>query len=113
MTRVSSHVLDTALGQPAASVEIRFERLASNGGWTAIAQATTGPDGRAADLAAGAALDPGTYRLTFETAAYFARTARAVFFPRVEVVFRVEGTAEHYHVPLLVSPFGYTTYRGS
>jgi 5-hydroxyisourate hydrolase len=113
MTRISSHVLDTALGRPVASLGVRLDRLEEGGSWTAIASATTGEDGRVTDLVRGAALAIGTYRLRFDTGSYLENAKRPVFYPWVEVVFRVDSPAEHYHVPLLLSPFGYCTYRGS
>ncbi|HVZ87044.1 MAG TPA: hydroxyisourate hydrolase [Polyangia bacterium] len=112
MSRLSTHVLDVALGRPAAGVALRLEIL---DGETRrlLATAATDTDGRAGDLLPDATLAPGTYRLTFETGAYFQGTGRATFYPRVEVTFQVTAPGEHHHVPLLLSPFGYSTYRGS
>jgi 5-hydroxyisourate hydrolase len=102
---VSTHVLDTAAGRPAASVAVRLERE-ENGGWRLVGQGTTDPDGRLAALApSDVALPAGTYRLTFEIGAYFSSRQFETFYRR--------DVAAHYHVPLLVSPYGYTTYRGS
>ena len=112
MSRLTSHVLDLGLGQPARGLALRLDVL-DGGGWRQLAAAVTDADGRAGDLAAGATLAAGTYRLTFETGAYFAAAARATFYPRVEVTFEVADPGAHHHVPLLLSPFGYSTYRGS
>jgi 5-hydroxyisourate hydrolase len=100
MSQVTTHVLDTALGRPAAGVDVTLEQDG-----TVVARGTTDPDGRVGDLGPDR-LDPGTYRLRFDTADHSA------FFPEVLITFAVEdGT--HLHVPLLLSPHGYTTYRGS
>jgi 5-hydroxyisourate hydrolase len=112
VTTISSHVLDTALGRPARDVPIRLERLGDAGQWSPVAEARTDDDGRVRGLAPGDALAAGTYRVTFDTQAYFAASAQPVFYPSVDVVF-VVGSDAHYHVPLLLSPFGYATYRGS
>jgi 5-hydroxyisourate hydrolase len=105
MTTLSTHVLDTSLGRPASGVRIT---LATDGG--AVAEAVTDTDGRAADL--GGPLDPGTYTLRFDSGGYFADRGIDGFYPEVLVTFTISG-AGHVHVPLLLSPFGYSTYRGS
>jgi 5-hydroxyisourate hydrolase len=112
MSGITAHVLDTALGRPAQQLEIRLDALNDRGEWVRLGERTTDASGRVSDLLAGAAIARCSYRLTFETAAYFERIGQAVFYPRIEVVF-VAGLAEHYHIPLLLSPFGYSTYRGS
>jgi 5-hydroxyisourate hydrolase len=110
MSTLSTHVLDTALGRPAAGVPVTLSR---DDGAT-LGAGVTDDDGRVRTLLqAGQALGAGTYRLRFDVGAYFARGAREAFYPEVTVVFRVGATDEHYHVPLLVSPYGYSTYRGS
>jgi 5-hydroxyisourate hydrolase len=109
---LTSHVLDLALGQPARGLTLRLE-MQEGMTWRALGTDVTDADGRAGDLLAGAPLEARTYRLTFETGAYFAATGRRSFYPRVEVTFEVAAPAEHHHVPLLLSPFGYSTYRGS
>jgi 5-hydroxyisourate hydrolase len=108
---ISSHVLDTALGAPARSLEIRLELLEADGTWRPLASARTNEDGRVAQLADASALSGRTCRLTFETGTYFHDTGRPAFFPRVDVTFLVSDA--RYHIPLLLSPFGYSTYRGS
>ena len=108
MATISTHVLDTSLGRPAEGVPVVLQRV--EGGAT-VGSGITDSDGRVKDLA-GAALAPGVYRLAFDTAAYFTATARGSFYPEVSVVFRVVDSS-HHHVPLLLSPFGYSTYRGS
>lgn len=112
MNPLTSHVLDLSLGQPARGVTLRLEVL-EGATWRSLGAGVTDADGRAGDLLAGAPLEARTYRMTFETGAYFAGTGRRSFYPRVEVTFEVTSPAEHHHVPLLLSPFGYSTYRGS
>jgi 5-hydroxyisourate hydrolase len=109
---ISCHVLDTALGCPARGLRVRLDVLEPAGEWRTLGSALTNEDGRASGLGATEPSQPGTYRLTFDTRAYHEASRQPVFFPWVELVFLTEG-AEHYHVPLLLSPFGYSTYRGS
>jgi 5-hydroxyisourate hydrolase len=112
MSGISTHVLDTALGRPATGIPVLLERL--DGGVRPLHHGETDADGRVrALLPEGAALEAGLYRLTFETAVYLDATAGGGFYPEVSVVFRVADGAQHHHVPLLLSPFGYSTYRGS
>ena len=114
MSTISTHVLDTALGKPAAGVLVSLEQIDSAGTATAIGRGTTDLDGRLRNLLpTGRSLEPGNYRLRFDTGAYLARAGHAVFYPAVSVDFRVTESDSHYHVPLLLSPFGYSTYRGS
>jgi 5-hydroxyisourate hydrolase len=109
---ITTHVLDTARGRPAARVPIALER-AGDDGWELLGRGETDADGRLRDLVAeGTALRAGRYRLTFDTGAYFRDRGEAAFYPEVAVVFTV-AFGEHHHVPLLLSPFGYSTYRGS
>ena len=112
MNPLTSHVLDVSLGLPARGVALSLEVL-EGAAWRSLGAGVTDADGRAGDLLAGAPLEARTYRLTFETGAYFVATGRRSFYPRVEVTFEVAAPAEHHHVPLLLSPFGYSTYRGS
>ena len=103
---ISTHVLDVARGRPASGVPVALERAAGDG-WELAGHGSTDADGR---LSALASVDPGRYRLTFDTGAYLGEQA---FYPRVTVEFVVAGGEARYHVPLLLSPFGYSTYRGS
>ncbi|MGL4513596.1 MAG: hydroxyisourate hydrolase [Lacipirellulaceae bacterium] len=109
---ITTHALDTALGRPVAGMGVELARLDATGAPTVLGVGFTNDDGRAADLMR-TPLEPGVYRLRFDTAGYFAATGRETFFPRATVEFTVTAGREHYHVPLLVSPFGYSTYRGS
>lgn len=110
MSAVTTHVLDTALGQPAAGVPVSLERL--DAASTTIAEGVTDDDGRIGDLGP-QRLEPGPYQLSFDTDAYFAAIGTTGFFPEVAIAFTVADAGEHYHVPLLLSPFSYSTYRGS
>src|ERR671930_580955 len=114
MSAITTHVLDTAAGRPAAGVPISLE-IEEGGTLRRIAQGTTDRDGRLRDLLPAELRPvPGVYRMTFDTAAYFAAAGVASFFyPAVQVVFRLARPDEHHHVPLLLSPFGFSTYRGS
>ena len=108
---LSTHVLDGARGEPAAGVFVRWEHLV-DGHWKRVAQTATGVDGRIADFD-GAATDVGTHRLVFGSGEYFAAQGVRTFYPEVVVVFAVTDGARRHHVPLLLSPFAYSTYRGS
>ncbi len=116
---ISSHVLDTALGRPARDLAVHLDVLqgaADASGvdaWRRIASAQTNQDGRVTGLADATTLRGQTCRLSFETAAYFAGGGRPIFFPRIDVIFALGTAADRYHIPLLLSPFGYSTYRGS
>jgi hydroxyisourate hydrolase len=110
---ITSHVLDTSTGRPAKGLRLRADFAEAPGRWATLAHAVTDDDGRVADLLQGARLEAGTYRVTFETGPYFAAAGLPVFYPQVDVVFHVASDGGHYHVPLLLSPFGYSTYRGS
>lgn len=113
MSAITTHVLDTARGCPASGIHVVLERMDRGAQWTAIGEGTTDAEGRLGTLLpAGASPTPGSYRLLFETAAYFQAQRVSTFYPHVLVTFTV-GADPHYHVPLLVSPFGYSTYRGS
>ncbi|MGI5167834.1 hydroxyisourate hydrolase [Spirillospora sp. CA-253888] len=100
---LSTHVLDAAKGRPAPGLAVRLDR--HDGGWTPVAQARTDDDGRIREW--GAEIGAGTWRLTFETAGL------SDFYPEVAVVFTITDAVRHHHVPLLLSPFAYSTYRGS
>ena len=105
MSGITTHVLDTSRGCPATDVPVVLER-AVDGSWERVARGTTDADGRVRDLLPRTP-EAGRYRLIFDTGAH------SRFYPEVTVTFAVEGDEEHYHVPLLLSPFGYSTYRGS
>ncbi len=111
MSSITTHVLDTALGRPASGVPLILAR-ASGGGWTTVGRGATDLDGRCKTLLKQGRLKKGAYRLTFGTASYFKRTRQTGFYPSVSIVFTVRD-ARHHHVPLLISPWGYSTYRGS
>ncbi len=109
MSTLSTHVLDTSIGKPAHGVRVELLRDGATMG-----SGVTDVDGRVRDLFfQGATLEPGEYQLKFGVAEYFAKSKRETFYSEISVTFRVTAGAEHYHVPLLVSPFGYSTYRGS
>jgi len=114
MSHVTTHILDTALGTPARDVPVRLEGAEDERrtSWKTLAEGRTDGDGRVPDLGP-AQLSPGTYRLVFDTAAYFAADGRTGFFPEVVVAFDLTDARAHYHVPLLLSPYSYSTYRGS
>ena len=108
---ITTHVLDTSRGKPAVGVAVLLERQVG-ALWSELGRGLTDAEGRNRTLMSGD-LAAGVYRLTFATDAYFAAQKIAGFFPEVSIVFRIEDTKSHYHVPLLLSPFGYSTYRGS
>ena len=110
---ITTHVLDTSRGGAAAGVGVVLE-VRHEGGWRLVGHGTTDANGRLTTLTAAGEVRPGTYRLTFDTGRYFrAAGIGAPFFPEALVTFVVAGGGEHYHVPLLLSPFGYSTYRGT
>jgi 5-hydroxyisourate hydrolase len=110
---LSTHVLDTSKGRPAAGMPVRLDR--HDGTWQPLAEAVTDDDGRLDGLLPGDSDDSvaGTYRLRFGTGPYFAAASTETFYPEVSVVFVITDPGEHHHVPLLISPYGYSTYRGS
>ena len=110
---ITTHVLDTARGRPASGVTILLERRGAGGAYAEVGRGVTDEDGRLRTLLAGGSLAPGVYRLTFEVGTYFDAQGTPGFYPEASVVFTVKDPGQHYHVPLLVSPFGYSTYRGS
>lgn len=112
MAKITTHVLDTARGKPAAGVAIALE-AEEGGALRLIARGQTDDDGRLRSLTEPSGVAPGTYRLSFETGAYFERLGQESFFPVVHITFVVKDAGAHFHVPLLLSPFGFSTYRGS
>ncbi len=114
MNRITTHVLDTSRGRPAADLAVTLERIEHDGGFAEVGKGRTDPDGRARALVPeGAVVVPGRYRLRFDTGAWFSTEGIETFFPEVMVEFEVTETGGHYHVPLLLSPYGYSTYRGT
>jgi 5-hydroxyisourate hydrolase len=113
MSPITTHVLDTTLGRPAGAVSVTLH-VHRDGAWHEAGQGVTDADGRLRDLLDDDhPLSGGVYRLTFDTAAYFERIGVQTFYPHVIVEFTVAAGEPHYHVPLLLSPYGYTTYRGT
>ncbi|WVR09777.1 hydroxyisourate hydrolase [Kwoniella sp. DSM 27419] len=123
---ITCHVLDASLGKPAAGVRVSLDVLSFHDAATEpgqesaielpqkLASGTTNSDGRCTDLlSADSKLAPGVYKMTFVTGEYFERTGTETFYPLVEITFSYSNPDQHYHVPLLLSPFSYTTYRGS
>jgi 5-hydroxyisourate hydrolase len=112
MKSVSTHVLDIHRGRPADGVPVTLDRK-DGGEWTRLEQAATDADGRVKELVPEGQLAAGTYRITFDTGAYFAAQKIEGFYPEASIVFVIRDPAAHYHVPLLLSAHGYSTYRGS
>jgi 5-hydroxyisourate hydrolase len=116
MSPITTHILDTSTGQPARGVAVTLEIARGPGcdGWLELAHGITNQDGRitqfdpSLDL-----LEPAAYRVRFDTGAYFLSTGVRGFYPEVHVIVRIDDPAQHFHIPLLLSPFGYSTYRGS
>ena len=110
---ITTHVLDTSRGSPATGLTITLSAREPDDTYRELSSGATDSDGRITDL-----LEPGTfaaghYRMTFHTAAYFKDSGTAAFYPIVHVDFEISDTDQHYHIPLLLSPYGYSTYRGS
>ncbi len=112
MSEITTHVLDTSVGRPAPGISVTLDVREGAAGWRQLAHGTTDADGRLRSLAP-QPLPAATYRLTFDTRAYFDSRQTASFYPEVAIVFEVRDAAAKYHVPLLISPYGYSTYRGS
>jgi len=112
VSQLTTHVLDTSLGKPGQNITIKLQQP-NSGGWRTITQGVTNADGRIADLLPPSRmLQAGTYKMVFETGAYFQSQNTKGFYPEVEIQFTIYDN-QHYHVPLLINPFGYSTYRGS
>ena len=110
MSAITTHILDTSRGKPAAGISVVLYQQQRE--WTELVRGITNVDGRSDLLPSETVLPSGTYRLRFETAAYFDQLGTTTFYPVVDITFTI-ATGEHYHVPLLLNPFGYSTYRGS
>jgi 5-hydroxyisourate hydrolase len=114
MNRISTHILDMVHGKPAHDVLVRLEKQNTPGDWRLLTSARTDHDGRCPQLLPeGEDLSAGVYRLSFDTGSYYAHQKIDALYPFVEVTFQVRGGDSHFHIPLLLSPNGYTTYRGS
>ena len=114
MSTISTHILDVSRGAPAGAVAVKLEMQNTNESWTELSHAWTDEDGRVKPFfLVEEPLASGTYRLVFDTEHYFSELNIEYFYPQVTVVFKVADEAQHYHVPLLISPYGYSTYRGS
>jgi 5-hydroxyisourate hydrolase len=112
MSQITTHILDTTRGKPAQGVAISLHQQ-QNSGWQKLAEGITNADGRIGDLLDKDTLLPiGIYKMRFEVQSYFDALQLTAFYPFVEIVFNIN-SQEHYHVPLLLNPFGYSTYRGS
>ncbi|XP_077984870.1 5-hydroxyisourate hydrolase-like [Glandiceps talaboti] len=110
---LTTHVLDTASGRPASNLEINLHYQTSDRQWQKLSSGKTNPDGRCPGLVTQEQFKPGIYKISFETGAYHKAQGVQGFYPYVAIVFEIHDPSQHYHVPLLLSPFGYSTYRGS
>ena len=111
---ISTHILDVARGKPAAGIAVVLDRQRVDGTWARLGEGASNDDGRVKSLLSdGAALEAGVHRLTFAVEAYLAQQHGGGFYPEVAIAFRVIVPTEHFHVPLLLAPYGYSTYRGS
>lgn len=114
MCSFSTHVLDTVLGAPAAGIHVQLRCQDASGTWQDVGHGVTDDDGRVSQLgAASQAFAPGNYQIHFELETYFQRRGRDAFYPTATIAFRPQDARAHYHIPLLLSNFGYSTYRGS
>lgn len=109
---ITTHVLDTSRGRPASGVPVVLERNEA-AGWRVVGAGETDADGRVNSFTEASSLAAGPYRLVFDTGSYFEKAGVRAFYPQVIIVFETAAGESHYHVPLLLGPFGYTTYRGS
>lgn len=109
---ITTHVLDTSTGRPAEGLKVTLYKQDGEA-WSEVTQGTTNADGRITDWMAGQDRQAGIYRVEFETGAWFRSHQRACFYPSISIVFTLEQPEEHYHIPLLLTDYGYTTYRGS
>ena len=113
MSQITTHVLDTALGKPAAGIYLTLSHWL-NDQWQQLGSGTTNQDGRVSDLLDDdTVLSAGRYKVSFQLEDYAIKQNTSLFYPYADIVFEIEGDGQHYHIPLLLSPFGYSTYRGS
>jgi 5-hydroxyisourate hydrolase len=112
MSAITTHVLDTSLGRPGSGIRVQLHRK-SGEDWKLIGESRTDANGRCANLVANEKSEIGTYRLLFFSADYFRERNTGTFYSEIPVIFEIHNSDQHYHVPLLISPFGYSTYRGS
>lgn len=112
MSQISTHVLDTSTGRPAAGVSVTLSIL-TDGAFVELGRGETDTDGRLKTLLGDRALEAATYKLVFDTGGYFTKAAIDAFYPEASIVFVIREATRHHHVPLLLAPFGYSTYRGS
>ncbi len=112
MSSISTHVLDLVRGAPAVDVPVTLDRL-EGGDWKLLAHGRTDADGRIKDLVPRGSDVSGIFRITFDTGAHYAAQGTKGFYPTVPIIFEVPEPGQHYHVPLLIGPYGYSTYRGS
>lgn len=113
MNTITSHVLDTSVGKPAANVMISLEIEEKAGHWSHLSEAKTNSDGRVKEWETPFTLKRANYRLTFQTGTYFTSQGKSSFYPYVSVAIHIEDANAHYHIPLLLNGFGYSTYRGT
>ena len=114
MSAITTHILDISTGKPAADVMLLLEQKDPALGWLKIGDGLTNADGRHSNLVPpNVQITAGHYRLVFETGAYFAGQGITCFYPQVTIAFTIRDISQHYHLPLLLGPFGYSTYRGS
>ncbi len=112
MSGISTHVLDTSRGRPAVGFQVELQ-IKSGDTWKTLGTGLTDANGRCTELLRGGQLEAGTYRLLFNAAEYYRELHIETFYSEISIVFEVAHPETHYHVPLLISPFGYSTYRGS
>jgi 5-hydroxyisourate hydrolase len=113
MSQITTHVLDTALGKPGVGIPVNLE-IETGENWVKVGGGVTNEDGRVPELMlAGHEITAGCYRITFESQVYFDSQKRKTFYPYAQIVFNIEEVSQHHHVPLLISGYGYSTYRGS
>lgn len=113
MSQITTHILDTSTGKPANGIEIKLFIFHDDSTWLEIANGTTNKDGRITNLLSDdMKLSRGIYKMNFQTGKYFEEKGLKKFYPYVEIIFEID-SEDHYHIPLLLSPFGYSTYRGS